>query len=299
MQGSPANDKPWDPLVEESAVPSLQCLKRIRKELAHFYADPPARVFISADEEDLTKVHALIVGSPGTPYVGGFFYFLIRFPADYPMSPPRVRLMTTDDGRVRFNVNLYANGKVCMSTLGTASGSCWVPTDYLSNVLVSVQSLMGAHPYFSGCKFEERRGDPLIYNMFIEHETIRVAVCDQVEAALNGSSRCPLALREQIFKTFLELYSTYERAAKLKYHITGFVMRDAYTPSRVGVFIYQELILRMHRLKEKVELRNSVITAIATAVAAARAQAAAQEHETADTAEASPKKPKRSHFGDF
>ncbi|KAH7978493.1 hypothetical protein HPB49_005683 [Dermacentor silvarum] len=161
MQGSPANDKPWDPLVEESAVPSLQCLKRIRKELAHFYADPPARVFISADEEDLTKVHALIVGSPGTPYVGGFFYFLIRFPADYPMSPPRVRLMTTDDGRVRFNVNLYANGK------------------------------------------------------------------------------------------------------------------------------------------EKVELRNSVITAIATAVAAARAQAAAQEHETADTAEASPKKPKRSHFGDF
>lgn len=79
MQGSPANDKPWDPLVEESAVPSLQCLKRIRKELAHSYADPPARVFISADEQDLTKVHALIVGSPGTPYVGGFFYFLIRY----------------------------------------------------------------------------------------------------------------------------------------------------------------------------------------------------------------------------
>ncbi|XP_050052684.1 ubiquitin-conjugating enzyme E2 Z-like [Dermacentor andersoni] len=299
-QGSLASRRPWDPLVEESARPSLQCLNRIRKEVAHFYAEPPARVFITREEHDLTKIHALIVGSSGTPYEGGFFQFLIRFPADYPMSPPRMRFMTTDEGRVRFNVNLYANGKVCMSSLGTAPGPGWVPVDYLSNLLVSVQSMMDAEPYFYGCKTEEQPGDSGIYNQFIQHETIRVAVCDQVEAALNGSARCPPAFREQILKTFLELYNGYEEAAKAQQHLTGRVMRDTYTASRVAVFQYEELLMRLRRLKKEAELRNRAVAAIAAAVAAASGRAAAQEHEITDTAEANPKKPEEcSHLGDF
>ena len=44
----------------------------------------------------------------------GFFYFVLHCPDDYPHSPPRVRLMTTGGGTVRFNPNLYANGKVCL-----------------------------------------------------------------------------------------------------------------------------------------------------------------------------------------
>mmetsp|Transcript_10330 Transcript_10330/g.30927 ORF Transcript_10330/g.30927 Transcript_10330/m.30927 type:complete len:103 (-) Transcript_10330:836-1144(-) len=48
-------------------------------------------------------------------------------PDDYPQSPPRVRNMTTGAGRVRFNPNLYANGKVCLSILGTWKGPGWMP----------------------------------------------------------------------------------------------------------------------------------------------------------------------------
>ncbi len=43
----------------------------------------------------LFQIHALITGPFDTPYEGGFFYFLIRCPPDYPIRPPRVKLMTT------------------------------------------------------------------------------------------------------------------------------------------------------------------------------------------------------------
>ena len=48
----------------------------------------------------------------------GYFQFYVRCPPDYPISNPRVRLLTTGDNTVRFNPNLYANGKVCLSLLG-------------------------------------------------------------------------------------------------------------------------------------------------------------------------------------
>lgn len=64
------------------------------------------------------QIHALITGPFDTPYEGGFFYFLIRCPPDYPIRAPRVKLVTTGGGRVRFNPNLYKNGKVCLSILG-------------------------------------------------------------------------------------------------------------------------------------------------------------------------------------
>ncbi|KAH9375391.1 hypothetical protein HPB48_017181 [Haemaphysalis longicornis] len=63
-------------------------------------------------------IHALIVGPRSTPYEGGLFHFLLKCPPDYPIRPPRVRLMTTDGGAVRFGPNLYADGKVCLSILG-------------------------------------------------------------------------------------------------------------------------------------------------------------------------------------
>lgn len=64
------------------------------------------------------QIHALITGPFDTPYEGGFFYYIIRCPPDYPIRAPRVKLMTTGDNQVRFNPNLYKNGKVCLSILG-------------------------------------------------------------------------------------------------------------------------------------------------------------------------------------
>lgn len=66
----------------------------------------------------LPQLHVLITGPFDTPYEGGFFHFQLRFPPNYPLASPRMRFMTTGGGTVRFNPNLYHNGKVCLSILG-------------------------------------------------------------------------------------------------------------------------------------------------------------------------------------
>lgn len=87
-------------------------------DLMNLFTDPPFGVFAVGDEHDMRIIHALIVGVMDTPYEGGLFYFVMKCPNDYPIHPPKVKLMTTDAGRVRFNPNFYKNGKVCISILG-------------------------------------------------------------------------------------------------------------------------------------------------------------------------------------
>ncbi|RWS22310.1 hypothetical protein B4U80_01386, partial [Leptotrombidium deliense] len=89
----------------------LIALDRIRKELREYEIDPKPDIFVFADEDDIRRQHALIIGPKDTPYEGGFFYFSIRYPNEYPSQPPLVKLMTTANDTVRFNPNLYSNGK--------------------------------------------------------------------------------------------------------------------------------------------------------------------------------------------
>ena len=55
---------------------------------------------------------ALITGPSNTPYANGCFEFDILFPPNYPSVPMMVNLITTGQGMVRFNPNLYNNGTV-------------------------------------------------------------------------------------------------------------------------------------------------------------------------------------------
>jgi ubiquitin-protein ligase len=47
----------------------------------------------------------------------------VFFEDSYPNTSPKVNLVTTGNGKVRFNPNLYACGKVCLSLLGTWRGN--------------------------------------------------------------------------------------------------------------------------------------------------------------------------------
>lgn len=71
-------------------------MRRLRNDLADVYSDTDMDgIYVCPDEEDTRKVHALIVGPDGTPYEKGFFYFIFDYPENYPLSPPKVKLMTT------------------------------------------------------------------------------------------------------------------------------------------------------------------------------------------------------------
>ena len=79
-------------------------------------------VLIRCDEERLDVMKVLITGPQGTPYANGCFEFDVFFPSDYPTTPPMINLATTGNNTVRFNPNLYQDGKVCLSILNTWNG---------------------------------------------------------------------------------------------------------------------------------------------------------------------------------
>ena len=98
----------------------------------------------------------IVIIQVDTPYSLGIFVFDVFFPDDYPNVPPLVTFMTTGGGQVRFNPNLYVDGKVCLSLLGLTfaqdESQRWkAGTSSLAQVLLSIQSqIFGVkEPYFN------------------------------------------------------------------------------------------------------------------------------------------------------
>ncbi|XP_029429867.1 ubiquitin-conjugating enzyme E2 Z isoform X1 [Rhinatrema bivittatum] len=246
----------WDPTVSsdwDNDRASPQCLLRIKRDIMSIYKEPPPGMFVVPDPHDMTKIHALITGPFDTPYEGGFFLFLFRCPPDYPIHPPRVKLMTTGNNTVRFNPNFYRNGKVCLSILGTWTGPAWSPAQSISSVLISIQSLMTENPYHNEPGFEQERhsGDSKNYNECIRHEAIRVAVCDMLE----GKCPCPEALWNVMEKSFMEYYDFYEVVCKDRLHLQGQSMQDPFGEKR-GHFDYQSLLTRLQSIRQKVQEKH-------------------------------------------
>ena len=176
------------------------------------------------DEDDIYHFRALVLGPVDTPYEHGYFFFDMHFSKDYPFKPPKAKFMT-NDGRVRFNPNLYSTGKVCLSILGTwraeHSGEQWSAVQSVQSILMSIQSLMNDTPYHNEPSFEEDdgSGDVQKYNEKIAHETLRVGVCEVMEETLmlraqSSNGVCPLfaATRRVLFLMYYERYLADSRA---------------------------------------------------------------------------------------
>eukprot|EP00930_Biecheleria_cincta_P003824 TRINITY_DN104736_c0_g1_i1.p1 TRINITY_DN104736_c0_g1~~TRINITY_DN104736_c0_g1_i1.p1 ORF type:complete len:212 (-),score=19.86 TRINITY_DN104736_c0_g1_i1:103-738(-) len=155
--------------------------------------------------DEIRQATALIVGPEGTPYENGFYFFDMQIPDNYPMHPPKVDFKT-GDGRVRFNPNLYVEGKVCLSILGTWSGPSWSTTLTLRTVLVSIQSLLSEHPIQNEPGHESETGkNDVLYNEIIQYENIAVAV---VKMLKNPPAKFKPFL-PHMRKVFLEKYDSY------------------------------------------------------------------------------------------
>ncbi|KAL3254380.1 hypothetical protein MRX96_054267 [Rhipicephalus microplus] len=256
----------WDPLQFMFDQPKPYCLLRLKRDFAKFAAQPPTGLYISPEEEDITRVHALIVGPPGTPYEGGFFQFLLKFPSNYPTMPPRVRMVTTDAGRVNFNPNLYADGKVCLNILGTAKEPEWSPAQDVESVLVSIQSLLNDRPFENEPALEPAQSSfAELYNDVVRQETIRVAVCGQVEAALKDSAGCPPVFRELILKTFVDAYDKYEDTVKTRLERIGPIPKYPFRENRK--YQYKQLLPRLRGLLDEARQRVNATSTRTTAEA--------------------------------
>ena len=121
--------------------------KRIKTDIKNFIrSDLESNgIFCKFSETDMTHVRAMIIGPSDTPYENGFYFFDLRFPDNYPWSPPKVKFIT-QDSNIRFNPNLYVDGKVCLSILGTWNGPEWSSCLTLNSILLSIQTLLNENP---------------------------------------------------------------------------------------------------------------------------------------------------------
>lgn len=126
-------------------------MKKLVEQVANLKTSLPPGIFIRHASSRPDMLKALIIGPVDTPYENGLFEFDIFCPMDYPYGPPRVKHRTTGGGRVSFNPNLYSDGKVCLSLLGTFAGQPWIPNQStLLQVLVSIQSMIFCDkPFFN------------------------------------------------------------------------------------------------------------------------------------------------------
>lgn len=239
--------------------PSKRCLQRIHSDLTRLYRDPVEGIFVVPDDSRANTCHAIVLGPADTPYEFGFFYFLMEFPNVYPHEPPRVTLQTTGGGTFSPNPNLYRDGKVCLSILGTWSGPSWTPALTIGSVLLSIQSLLNAVPYHNEPGFEQlNRGGrpPQQYNLVIRHECLRVAVLGMVELAQAG--KLPEKLSELVLETFAATGECCRYLCDDYKALDGKPFQDPYKRNK-GTFRFGRLQARIKELQQKTAAAMAVM----------------------------------------
>ena len=138
---------------KDSVQMSANLMRRIRKEHRILQSSLPDGVWVRSWERlDLLRV--LIVGPRDTPYELAPFVMDFQFGQDFPNSPPKAYFHSWTKGLGKINPNLYEDGKICLSLLGTWDGSKneeWsAERSSMLQVVVSLMGLVLVHqPYFS------------------------------------------------------------------------------------------------------------------------------------------------------
>jgi len=176
-------------------------------------------IILRVSQDKINVLSFIIVGPKDTPYHNGLFEFHAYFPDKYPKVVPQVLLKTTGGERVRFNPNLYNNGKVCLSLLGTWSGEkgeSWnSDISTFLQVLISIQSLiLVEHPYFNEPGWEREmhtksgKLKSFEYSDNIRLETIKLGMIDMIK---NSPQSYEEFIKQHFIMKQKEIYETIEK----------------------------------------------------------------------------------------
>ncbi|CEQ42576.1 SPOSA6832_04405, partial [Sporobolomyces salmonicolor] len=133
---------------EPVQVPSKSFMSRVRKEHGVLASSLPPNILVRAYENRSDLLRCLIIGPLGTPFQNAPFLFdVFLSPTKFPQEPPAVFFHSWAGG-TRVSPNLYTEGKVCLSLLGTWQGDKTEVSRVvvLFCVCIEDESLMGLSP---------------------------------------------------------------------------------------------------------------------------------------------------------
>jgi ubiquitin-protein ligase len=85
---------------------------RLSREYAKLKTDPIDNVTFQVDENNILNWTFTLLGPHESPYEGGQYNGIIKFPSEYPNKPPMVKFTSKI-----FHPNVHEDGKVCISIL--------------------------------------------------------------------------------------------------------------------------------------------------------------------------------------
>ena len=101
--------------------------------------------------------------------------FEFNYPTEYPFVPPKLNYLT-NDGKTRFNPNLYRNGKVCISLLNTWKGEQWTSCQTIESILLSLVALLHNEPLLNEPGIKKTHRDFKSYNTIIQYKNYETAI---------------------------------------------------------------------------------------------------------------------------
>lgn len=172
--------------AEATAPASSKRTLYIAKEMAQFQPSLPSGIFVRVDESRMDLLKVLIIGPDVSPYRNGTFLFDFFLPQGYPQVPPMGKIVSTGGGKCRFNPNLYAEGKICLSLLGTWAGPGWMPwQSTLLQVFLSITALIMAteDPCVNEPGWTNRKGTPFStrYNKNLRRQTVHLTMLEMLK----------------------------------------------------------------------------------------------------------------------
>jgi len=138
-------------------------LRRTQKEHKILRTSLPAGVFVRTWESRLDLLRVMLLGPLDTPYQYAPFVIDMYLDGTFPDSPPRAFFHSWTDGSGPVNPNLYEDGKICLSLLGTWPGDdkneTWSNGSTILQIIVSILGLvLVKDPYYNEAGYDARMG---------------------------------------------------------------------------------------------------------------------------------------------
>lgn len=150
------------------------CIKRMRKERETLEKSGNGEYCVHFEDENLLNFIAYVAGPEDSLYRHKFIKLKFEIPQNYPLVPPKVSFVQHSGGRI--HPNLYIEGKVCLSILGTWAGEPWATSMTVESVLITIRSLLDNSPF----QHEPGQKDDPAYNAYVLYATWQSLLLDYV-----------------------------------------------------------------------------------------------------------------------
>ncbi|KAL2818863.1 hypothetical protein BJX63DRAFT_428938 [Aspergillus granulosus] len=158
LEGSPPSDHHF--ITRNHLESNGARMKRIQREFEVLKTALPSGIFVRTWESRMDLLRVMIIGPEGTPYEHAPFTIDLSFTPDFPSQPPLAFFHSWTNGEGRINPNLYEDGRICLSILGTwptkNPEETWIPgRSTVLQILVSIMGLVLVKaPFYNEAGYE-------------------------------------------------------------------------------------------------------------------------------------------------